>query len=29
LTKMVDEVRRTLKESLGLDRRLVHTERYD
>jgi CDP-4-dehydro-6-deoxyglucose reductase len=29
LTKMIDDVRRTLEESLGLDRRFVHTERYD
>lgn len=29
LTKMIDEVRRTLKETLGVDRRCVHTERYD
>lgn len=29
LTKMIDDVRRALKESIGLDRRFVHTERYD
>jgi CDP-4-dehydro-6-deoxyglucose reductase, E3 len=29
LSKMVGEVRRVLKEELGLDRRLVHSERYD
>ncbi|MBX7192561.1 MAG: FAD-dependent oxidoreductase [Sandaracinaceae bacterium] len=29
LSKMIDEVRRTLKEELGVDRRFVHTERYD
>lgn len=29
LSKMVTEVRRTLKEELGVDRRLVHSERYD
>jgi NAD(P)H-flavin reductase len=29
LTKMIDDVRRTLKDAIGLDRRFVHTERYD
>lgn len=29
LTKMINEVRRTLKEDLGVDRRRVHSERYD
>lgn len=29
LTKMIDDVRRTLKETLGVDRRCIHTERYD
>lgn len=29
LTKMITEVRRTLKEELGVDRRRVHSERYD
>lgn len=29
LTKMITEVRRTLKEDLGVDRRRVHSERYD
>ncbi len=29
LTKMIDDVRRVLKETLGVDRRSVHTERYD
>jgi CDP-4-dehydro-6-deoxyglucose reductase, E3 len=29
LSKMVKDVRRILKEDLGLDRRSIHTERYD
>lgn len=29
LTKMIDEVRRALKQDLGVDRRRVHSERYD
>lgn len=29
LTKMINEVRRTLKEELGVDRKRVHSERYD
>jgi ferredoxin-NADP reductase len=29
LTKMVSDVRRVLKETLGYDRRLIHSERYD
>ncbi len=29
LTKMIDDVRRALKQELGVDRRFVHTERYD
>ncbi len=29
LSKMVTEVRRTLKQDLSIDRRLVHSERYD
>ncbi len=29
LTKMISEVRRTLREELGVDRRRVHSERYD
>lgn len=29
LTKMIDDVRRTLKHELGVDRRRVHSERYD
>jgi ferredoxin-NADP reductase len=29
LTKMITEVRRVLKEELGVDRRRVHSERYD
>lgn len=29
LSKMVGEVRRVLKQELGVDRRLVHSERYD
>lgn len=29
LTKMIDDVRRVLKHDLGVDRRFVHTERYD
>lgn len=29
LSKMIDEVRRALKDELGLDRRFVHSERYD
>jgi ferredoxin-NADP reductase len=29
LTKMVSEVRRVLKDQLGYDRRLIHSERYD
>jgi ferredoxin-NADP reductase len=29
LTKMITEVRRTLKDELGVDRRRVHSERYD
>jgi ferredoxin-NADP reductase len=29
LNKMITEVRRTLKQDLGYDRRLIHSERYD
>ncbi len=29
LTRMIDDVRRTLKEVLGVDRRFIHAERYD
>jgi CDP-4-dehydro-6-deoxyglucose reductase len=29
LTKMVTEVRRVLKDELGYDRRMIHSERYD
>ena len=29
LTRMVSEVRRVLKDELGYDRKLVHSERYD
>lgn len=29
VTKMIDDVRRVLKEELGVDRRFLHTERYD
>jgi CDP-4-dehydro-6-deoxyglucose reductase, E3 len=29
LTKMITEVRRTLKQDLGYDRRMIHSERYD
>ena len=29
LTKMINEVRRTLKDELGVDRKRVHSERYD
>lgn len=29
LTKMVSDVRRVLKQDLGYDRRLIHSERYD
>lgn len=29
LTKMVSEVRRVLKDELGYDRRMIHSERYD
>ena len=29
LTKMVSDVRQTLKQTLGYDRRLIHSERYD
>lgn len=29
LTKMISEVRRTLKQDLGYDRRMIHSERYD
>ena len=29
LTKMVSEVRRVLKDQLGYDRRMIHSERYD
>jgi ferredoxin-NADP reductase len=29
LTKMVSDVRRVLKEKLGYDRKLIHSERYD
>jgi ferredoxin-NADP reductase len=29
LSKMVSEVRRVLKDELGVDRRLIHSERYD
>lgn len=29
LRKMIDEVRQTLKTSLGFDRRFIHSERYD
>jgi len=29
LTKMVSEARRVLKEQLGYDRRMIHSERYD
>jgi ferredoxin-NADP reductase len=29
LTKMIDDVRRVLKEELGVDRRRIHSERYD
>jgi CDP-4-dehydro-6-deoxyglucose reductase len=29
LTKMVSDVRRTLKQDLGYDRKLIHSERYD
>jgi CDP-4-dehydro-6-deoxyglucose reductase, E3 len=29
LTKMITDVRKTLKQDLGYDRRLIHSERYD
>lgn len=29
LTRMIDDTRRVLKEDLGVDRRFIHTERYD
>jgi NAD(P)H-flavin reductase len=29
LTKMVSEVRRVLKDELGYERRMIHSERYD
>jgi ferredoxin-NADP reductase len=29
LNKMISEVRRTLKQDLGYDRRMIHSERYD
>lgn len=29
LTKMISEVRRVLKQDLGYDRRMIHSERYD
>jgi ferredoxin-NADP reductase len=29
LTRMISEVRRTLKQELGYDRRMIHSERYD